>query len=121
MRFFGRKGHPSSPGANTPSGDLRCSFCNKSQRYVRQLIAGPAVYICDECVDICVDVIAHHQRQRDDEADADNRVSDVPANCALCRLPMFAGDGLYVENRGALCVGCVSAVQAALATVSSEA
>jgi len=37
---------------------LRCSFCNKSQREVRKLIAGPSVYICDECVDICLDIIA---------------------------------------------------------------
>src|SRR5438874_2506172 len=41
------------------SGDvLRCSFCNKSQRDVKKLIAGPTVYICDECVDICLDIIA---------------------------------------------------------------
>ena len=40
------------------SGDvLRCSFCNKSQRYVRKLITGPAVQICDECVAICVETI----------------------------------------------------------------
>src|SRR4029078_2972714 len=37
---------------------LKCSFCNKSQRDVRKLIAGPTVYICDECVDICLDIIA---------------------------------------------------------------
>jgi ATP-dependent Clp protease ATP-binding subunit ClpX len=37
---------------------LRCSFCNKSQREVRKLIAGPNVYICDECVDICLDIIS---------------------------------------------------------------
>ena len=43
----------------TGSGDvLRCSFCNKSQRDVKKLIAGPTVYICDECVDICLDIIA---------------------------------------------------------------
>ncbi len=41
-----------------PSDLLRCSFCNKSQREVRKLIAGPNVYICDECVDICLDIIA---------------------------------------------------------------
>src|SRR5215475_9176600 len=35
---------------------LRCSFCSKSQHDVRQLIAGPSVYICDECVEICLDV-----------------------------------------------------------------
>ena len=36
---------------------LRCSFCNKTQRDVKKLIAGPTVYICDECVDICLDII----------------------------------------------------------------
>ncbi len=38
--------------------DIRCSFCNKTQSQVRKLIAGPAgVYICDECVDICADIL----------------------------------------------------------------
>ena len=37
---------------------IRCSFCNKTQDQVRKLIAGPnGVYICDECVEICADII----------------------------------------------------------------
>jgi ATP-dependent Clp protease ATP-binding subunit ClpX len=40
---------------------LRCSFCNKDQRDVKKLIAGPTVYICDECVDICLDIIAEER------------------------------------------------------------
>lgn len=36
---------------------LRCSFCGKSQREVRKLIAGPMVYICDECVHLCVQIL----------------------------------------------------------------
>ena len=37
---------------------IRCSFCNKTQDQVRKLIAGPSgAYICDECVDICMDII----------------------------------------------------------------
>jgi hypothetical protein len=36
---------------------LRCSFCGKSQHDVRRLVAGPGVYICDECVELCLDVI----------------------------------------------------------------
>jgi ClpX C4-type zinc finger/Glyoxalase superfamily protein len=36
---------------------LYCSFCGKSQHEVHKLIAGPAVYICDECVDLCVDIV----------------------------------------------------------------
>ncbi|REJ79828.1 MAG: ATP-dependent Clp protease ATP-binding subunit ClpX [Acidobacteria bacterium] len=42
----------------TSEETLRCSFCNKSQREVKKLIAGPTVFICDECVDICLDIIA---------------------------------------------------------------
>ncbi|MDR0366821.1 MAG: ATP-dependent Clp protease ATP-binding subunit ClpX [Bifidobacteriaceae bacterium] len=37
---------------------LKCSFCGKSQKYVRKLIAGPSVYICDECIDLCNEIIA---------------------------------------------------------------
>src|SRR2546426_982481 len=39
-------------------GILKCSFCGKSQNDVRKLIAGPTVYICDECVELCNDIIA---------------------------------------------------------------
>ena len=38
--------------------NLSCSFCGKSQREVRKLIAGPTVYICDECIKLCNDIIA---------------------------------------------------------------
>ncbi|HLF57770.1 MAG TPA: ATP-dependent Clp protease ATP-binding subunit ClpX [Thermoanaerobaculia bacterium] len=46
------------PKKETGDDALRCSFCNKSQREVKKLIAGPTVFICDECVDICLDIIA---------------------------------------------------------------
>ena len=36
---------------------LRCSFCGKPQSQVKRLVAGPGVYICDECVQICLDII----------------------------------------------------------------
>ena len=36
---------------------LYCSFCGKSQHEVRKLIAGPSVYVCDECVELCNDII----------------------------------------------------------------
>ena len=44
--------------------NLSCSFCGKSQREVRKLIAGPTVYICDECIKLCNDIIAEeHDRE----------------------------------------------------------
>ena len=40
------------------NGNLNCSFCGKSQKEVKKLIAGPTVYICDECINLCNDIIA---------------------------------------------------------------
>jgi len=46
---------------NNGEESLRCSFCNKSQNDVRKLIAGPTVFICDECVRVCNDIIDDDQ------------------------------------------------------------
>ena len=44
-------------------GNLVCSFCGKSQREVKKLIAGPTVHICDECIELCNDIIAEEAEQ----------------------------------------------------------
>ncbi len=53
-------------GMNKSSGDskntLYCSFCGKSQHEVRKLIAGPTVFICDECVELCMDIIREEHK-----------------------------------------------------------
>ena len=46
-------------------GGLHCSFCGKSQREVKKLIAGPNVYICDECIQLCNDIIAEEVEKKD--------------------------------------------------------
>jgi hypothetical protein len=48
---------PAATQEPTPPKTLYCSFCGKSQHEVRKLIAGPSVYICDECVELCTDII----------------------------------------------------------------
>jgi len=47
------------------NANLSCSFCGKSQREVRKLIAGPTVYICDECIELCNDIIAEEYGQEE--------------------------------------------------------
>lgn len=54
--------------------DLRCSFCGKSQHDVRKLIAGPSVFICDECVELCKDIIREE-------------IQDTPAEDEQSKLP----------------------------------
>ena len=47
---------------------LYCSFCGKSQHEVRKLIAGPSVFVCDECVELCNDIIREELDERADQA-----------------------------------------------------
>lgn len=42
---------------NDEKGQLKCSFCGKTQDQVRKLVAGPGVYICDECIDLCTEIV----------------------------------------------------------------
>ena len=59
------------------SGDgklLHCNFCGKSQHEVRKLIAGPSVYVCDECVELCNDII----REELQESSEDTEARDLP-------------------------------------------
>ena len=49
--------------SNDPGDDLLCSFCGKSQDEVKKLIAGPSVYICDECIQLCNEIIGEEYSQ----------------------------------------------------------
>ena len=55
---------------------LYCSFCGKSQREVKKLIAGPSVFICDECIELCNDIIRDEVPAESAEAKAPK--SDLP-------------------------------------------
>ncbi len=50
---------------------LKCSFCGKSQKQVQQLIAGPGVYICDECVELCNEIIEERLAEAGEEASSE--------------------------------------------------
>jgi len=52
----------SKVGGNESKNTLYCSFCGKSQHEVRKLIAGPTVFICDECVELCMDIIREESK-----------------------------------------------------------
>jgi hypothetical protein len=53
----------SGPTPKTAGGKLLyCSFCGKSQHEVRNLVAGPSVFICDECIDLCTSIVKEQQK-----------------------------------------------------------
>lgn len=55
---------------------LRCSFCGKSQEQVRKLIAGPGVYICDECVELCNEILEEEFSDRNKATTSTGRQSE---------------------------------------------
>ena len=65
--------------SNKKYGNLFCSFCGKNQDEVRKLIAGPSVYICDECIELCNDIIAEENER---EA-ISRRKSTIPKPCDI--------------------------------------
>src|SRR6201987_162501 len=62
---------------------LYCSFCGKSQHEVKKLIAGPSVFICDECIDLCNDII---RDEASGEPDGTGPRSDLPAPKEICTI-----------------------------------
>ena len=56
-----------SESTSKDSGVLRCSFCGKTQDEIRKLIAGPTVYICNECVELCTDIIEEEWEREEGE------------------------------------------------------
>ena len=71
--------------AKNSSGDskntLYCSFCGKSQHDVRKLIAGPTVFICDECVELCMDIIKEESKES-----SSSTQSGVPTPKEICEV-----------------------------------
>ena len=58
---------------NDEKGQFKCSFCGKSQDQVRKLVAGPGVYICDECIELCTEIV-EEELGHEEELD----LKDVP-------------------------------------------
>ena len=97
----------------------------KSLSEVRKLIAGPAVNICDECVEVCVDIIVDDTRAKDVPPDSlegqrslsmtAKLVKDHVGVCSLCGTQAPSGYLLPIDGRGLLCGECANAVEDALA------
>ena len=87
---------------------LRCSFCNKDEAHVKKLIAGPTVFICDECVAVCQTILA-------DLAMTAATQGPALVPCVICQTSVSVGDGIVVPARGLICFGCLGEVEAAIA------
>ena len=78
---------------------LSCSFCGKTQHEVKELIAGPSVFVCDECVGLCNDIIDDNEFSRLLEADEEGGDRSYPAASAYLRGKSTDHLMRYVEGR----------------------
>lgn len=63
-------------------GPLKCSFCGKDQESVRKLVAGPGVYICDECIELCSEIVEEEVGTDDEEEEVEYK--DIPKPKEIC-------------------------------------
>ena len=102
--------------------DLCCSFCGKVQDATRRLIAGPNVFICHECVEVCTEIIAD-EKARATAASTPGLpplvITEDPSGaivpCALCQMPTIPFERVPISGRGLLCLGCIGEIEAAVA------
>ena len=66
---------------NDDKGQLKCSFCGKTQDQVRKLVAGPGVYICDECIDLCSEIVEEELGSVEQE-----ELNDIPKPKEICEI-----------------------------------
>ena len=102
-----------SEGEPTPENEKCCSFCSKTVDEVRKLITGPQVSICDECVDLCNDIIAEDSSATEG-ATVETRTTTFPVICVVCRLAAEPLGYIEVPSRGVLCNACVEVIRIAL-------
>ena len=78
--------------SNNNKNILYCSFCGKSQHEVRKLIAGPTVFICDECVELCMDIIKE-EIKTSNKSDKKNKDAFISTGLwGLSRHPNYFGE-----------------------------
>lgn len=118
MWSFLRKS-PSGESKRSKAEIKRCSFCSKTEHEVRKLIAGPTVYICEECIDLCNDILAEEFHEKPKiKTKVPSHTEPAPSvpleGCLLCRLPKEVEDLMYIPDRGAICIVCLDAIRAVI-------
>ncbi len=83
-----------------------CSFCGKKQHEARKLIAGPSVYICDECVDLCNSIVLQ-------EAPTDGPRSGSTDHrlCGICMEERESDELIFLPHAAYMCAGCLEDLQ----------
>jgi len=101
------------PRAADDTKHSSCSFCGKNQSEVRKLVAGPSVHICDECVELCRNIVAQEvdpgEKAKTKAAKAKARESRL---CGVCMEPRETDELIFLPHAAYMCAGCLEELQA---------
>jgi hypothetical protein len=86
------------PSATTAPASVRCSFCLKPAPEVESMISGPGIYICDECVRSCVEILDHKPPSAPEDEQLLPRWQSMPDEEVLRLLPRIAAVAAQVEG-----------------------
>jgi hypothetical protein len=89
-----------------------CSFCGKSQSEVRKLVAGPSVHICDECIELCKNIVVEELdaggERRNRSAKPRSRENRL---CGICMEERESDELIFLPHAAYMCAGCLEDIQ----------
>jgi len=101
------------PKFNDDANAAACSFCGKNQREVRKLIAGPSMHICDQCVELCKNILAEEAGDAEGSETKSGR-ADAKKNglCGICMEEREIDELIFLPHAAYMCAGCLEDIQA---------
>jgi ClpX C4-type zinc finger protein len=107
-KAYGARWEQEIPQFTDEQSESSCSFCARGEREVRRLIAGPAVQICNECVELCSGIIA-------DESENKNPGSLLKEErlCGICMEAREPDELIFLPHAAYMCPGCLEELQVA--------
>ena len=89
-----------------------CSFCGKSQNEVRKLVAGPSVHICDECIELCKNILVEELDSGGRKGKSAKATVSENRLCGICMEERESDELIFLPHAAYMCAGCLEDIQA---------
>lgn len=106
-KAFGDQWETQVPQFADESKTVTCSFCGKNQQEVRKVIAGPSVHICNECVNLCDEILV-----KENVKEGESAVQSTEERlCGICMEPRETDELIFLPHAAYMCAGCLEDIQ----------
>jgi hypothetical protein len=109
-KAYGEKWHTLVPEVADEGDQSRCSFCGKDQSAAKKLIAGPSVFICDDCVELCHRIVRQKVKLQE-KSKPSQRPKKRERLCGICTEPHDENKLIFLPHAAYMCGECLEAIQ----------